>query len=117
MVLTHTTMVLEFVSAILDHISVMVPVLWVLPALEMPKEMLMEPALARLVTLTSLEFAPNVLKAPSGAHRPTSASGSADKTQLTLPLPMPVSATPATLFCQDLARAVLRDISFRTDTV
>ena len=103
-------------SAILDHISVMVPVLWVLPALEMPKEMLMEPALARRVTLTSPEFAPNVLKAPSGAHQPTSAFGSADKTQHTQPLPMPVSATPATLFCQDLARPVPRDISSPTDT-
>jgi hypothetical protein len=111
------TTVSVFVSAMLDHISAMAPVLSVLPVSPMLKETLMEHAHARLATPTLPEFAPSAPKAPSGAHQATSAFGSADKTQHTLPLPMPVSATPATLFCQDLARAVLRDISFRTDTV
>jgi len=111
------TTVSVFVSAMLDHISAMAPVLSVLPVSPMLKETLMEHAHARLATPTLPEFAPSAPKAPSGAHRPISASGSADKIQHILNQPMPVSATPATLFCQDLARAVLRDISFRTDTV
>jgi hypothetical protein len=111
------TTVSVFVSAMLDHISAMAPVLSVLPVSPMPKETLMEHAHARLVTPTLPEFAPSAPKAPSGAHQPISASSSVDKTQHILNQPMPVSATPDSVSYREVVRCVPRDISSQTDTV
>ena len=113
---TPTTTVWEFVSAILVHISATVPALWVLPASPMPEETPMELAPARRASPTSPEFARDAPRAPSGAHLPTDASSSAGKTQPTLSKPMPVSATPASVFFQDPVRYALRDTSSPTDT-
>lgn len=68
-----------------------------------------------LVSPTTATAALDALKVPSGARLPTSASSSAAKTQHTVQVQVPASATQDLDFSQDHARAAQSTTSSPTD--
>lgn len=114
-VLTPTIMVSVSVFATLALTSPTVPALLVLPVWPMPVVMPMVHAHAIPASPITLVSAPSALREPSGVPQLESVSSSADKTQPTLPLPMPVSATLDSVFFPAHARPVLMDTSSPTD--
>ncbi len=74
-------------------------------------------ASAHLDSLTTMEYAQNVLLEPSGAQPQANASTSAVKIQPTPAQPTPVSAVLDSVFSVDHAKHVHQDISLPMDTV
>ena len=80
-------MVLEFVSAKLDLLKLMVNVSQELHVKPIKLELLMEAVVASQDLPTIMEFALNVLLEPSGVLPQTNVSSFVDKTQLTMRMP------------------------------
>lgn len=91
-----TTMVWEIACAMLDFTSQLKDVCKELHALQIALVKPTVHANAMLDSPTITDSAPNAHQAPSGAHKPTHASSSADKMPSTVLQPTPAFATQAT---------------------
>lgn len=114
--LIPTTTVWASVCATKAATSPTVPAFPESNAVPIPSFPLQDPASAMPVSPITAEYVPGAPKAPSGAHLLISASSYADKTQLTLQLPRPVSAIKDTASSADPVKFALLTTSSPTDT-